>query len=209
MVTTVESDGRLGPVEEEGGHELYREDLSMLALVLAHREARRGSPVDHKAVMDLGKPLILVVVLLFGVLLLLILLDAQAFEVSSKHVAILKVVIHGSLMVGTRFLEHLVEDAPIRGTSRLLAIGSGDKIVHRGFTLALLVLLLPVVSFGASVGALGVLVLALSLVLIATEDGTNCFVANGVVGDDVHQLISYGGGVAAQLSDQLLAGSSR
>jgi hypothetical protein len=62
--------------EEKGGHELYREDLSTLAHALAHREARRGSPIDHKAIVDLGKLLILVVILLLWVLLLIVFLDA-------------------------------------------------------------------------------------------------------------------------------------
>jgi hypothetical protein len=48
----------------------------MLVLALAPREAHRGSSIDHKAVMDLGKPLILVAVLLLGVLPLVIFLDA-------------------------------------------------------------------------------------------------------------------------------------
>jgi hypothetical protein len=68
MVVTIESDGRLGPIEEEGGCQLYGEDLLMLLLALARRETRRGSPVYHEVVMDLGKPLILVVILLLGVL---------------------------------------------------------------------------------------------------------------------------------------------
>jgi hypothetical protein len=39
MVTTVERDARFGPVKEEGGRELYEEDLLTLSLALAHREA--------------------------------------------------------------------------------------------------------------------------------------------------------------------------
>jgi hypothetical protein len=72
----VEHDGGLGPVEEEGGYELHGEDLSMLALSLACGEVCQGSPIDQKAVMDLEKPLILVVFLLLRVLLLVIFLDA-------------------------------------------------------------------------------------------------------------------------------------
>jgi hypothetical protein len=75
MITTVERDSGFGPVEEQGGHELHREDLSTLVLLLACGEARRGSPIDYKAVMDLGKPLVLVTVLLLRVLLV-IFLDA-------------------------------------------------------------------------------------------------------------------------------------
>jgi hypothetical protein len=76
MVTMVERDGRFGPVEEEGGHELYREDLLTFSLALACGETHQGPLVDHKVVMDLEKPLILVVVLFLGVLLLVVFLDA-------------------------------------------------------------------------------------------------------------------------------------
>jgi hypothetical protein len=55
---------------------LHREDLPTLALALARGEAHRGSPIDHKAVVDLRKPLVLVTVLLLGVLLLVVFLDA-------------------------------------------------------------------------------------------------------------------------------------
>jgi hypothetical protein len=76
MVVMIESDGRLGPVEEEGGCQLYGEDLSTVSLALARGETHRRSLVYHEAVMDLGKPLVLVIILLLGVLLLVVLLDA-------------------------------------------------------------------------------------------------------------------------------------
>jgi hypothetical protein len=99
---------------------------------------------------------------------------------------------------------------PPPGSSRFFAVSSGDEVVSRGFTLALLVLLLLVVaSFGAPVGALGFLVLVLPLVLVTTKDGTNCLLVDGIVGDDVHQLIGSGGGVAAQLPDKLFESGSR
>jgi hypothetical protein len=88
------------------------------------------------------------------------------------------------------------------GASRFFAIRCGDKVVSRGFTLALLAL-------STLVGALGFLVLALPLVLVATKDATYCLLASGIVIDDVHQLIGSGGGVAAQLLGQLFASGSR
>jgi hypothetical protein len=77
---------------------------------------------------------------------------------------------------------------PLGGSSRLLAASGSDKVVSRGFALDLLVLLLllSVASFGAPVGALGFLVLALPLILVTTKDGTDRLLAGGVVGDDVH-----------------------
>jgi Flp pilus assembly protein TadB len=103
-------------------------------------------------------------------------------------VAVLEVVVRGSLVVGTRFFEHFVKNAPTGGSSRLLAVSGSDKVVSRGFALALLVLLflLPVASLGAPVGALGFLVLALSLILVTTKDGTDRLLTGGIVGDDVH-----------------------
>jgi hypothetical protein len=112
-------------------------------------------------------------------------------------------------MVRTRFFEHFVENAPTRGSSRLLAVSDNDKVVSRGFVLALLaLLLLPVVPLGTPVGALGFFVLALPLILVTTKDGTNHLLAGGIVGDDVHQLVGSDGGIAAQLSDQLFAGGA-
>jgi hypothetical protein len=76
MVITIEGDSRFGPVEEEGGRQLHGEDLLTLSLPLARGVMCRGSPVNHEAVMDFGKPLIFVVIFLLGVLYLVILLDA-------------------------------------------------------------------------------------------------------------------------------------
>jgi hypothetical protein len=137
--------------------------------------------------MDLRKPLVLVVIFLLRVLLLVIFLDAQAFKVPPQDVAVLEVVVRGSLVVGTRFFEHFVKNAPARGSSRLLAVSGGDKVVSHGFALALLIfLLLPVAPFGASIGSLRFLVLALPFILVTTKDGTDRRLASGVVGDDVH-----------------------
>jgi hypothetical protein len=79
---------------------LHGEDLSMFSLALAHRKACRGSSVYHEAVVDLREPLVLVVTL--GIFLLVVLLDAYAFKISSEHVAVLEVVVHGPLVVGAR-----------------------------------------------------------------------------------------------------------
>jgi hypothetical protein len=73
VVITVEGDGHLGPIKEDGGRELYGEDLSMFPLVLSCGEARRGSSVYHETVMNLEKPLVLVISL--RILLLVIFLD--------------------------------------------------------------------------------------------------------------------------------------
>jgi nitrate reductase NapE component len=64
-------------------------------------------------------------------------------------------------------------------------VSGSDKVISRGFALALLVLLLPIASLGAPVGALGFLVLTLPLILVTTKDGTNRLLVGGIVGDDV------------------------
>jgi hypothetical protein len=208
MVITVESDGHLGPVKEVEDRQLHRENLSPFSFALARREAGQGPSVDNKAVMDFREPPILVVAL--GIFLLVVLLDTYAFKVPTEHVTVLEVVVCGSLVVGTRLLEHFVEDAPAGGPSRFLAFSGSDKFVGRGLELSLLVLLLlSVVSFGASAGARGIIDLLLPFVLITAKDSANCLLAGDKVGDDVHQSVGGEGGVMAQLSDQLFAGGSR
>jgi hypothetical protein len=126
MVITVESDGHLGPVKEVRDHRLHRENLS---LELARREAGQGPSVDHEAVMDFGEPPILVVAL--GIFLLVVLFNAYALKVPTEHVAVFKVVVCGPLVVGTRFFEHFVKNAPAGGSLRFLAFGSSDKLIGR------------------------------------------------------------------------------
>jgi hypothetical protein len=66
-------------------------------------------------------------------------------EVAPKHSALLKGVLDGPLMIGTRLLEHLVEEiGTSEGFPRVLVLGSGDK-AHVGgvaFRLRLLLALL-------------------------------------------------------------------
>jgi hypothetical protein len=73
----------------------------------------------------------------------------------------------------------------------------------------LVLLLLVVVPLRDLVGACGILLLALPFVLVATKDGTNCLLAGGEVGDNIHQTVGSDGSVAAQFSDQLFAGGTR
>jgi hypothetical protein len=112
-------------------------------------------------------------------------------------------------MVGTRFFEHFVENAPVRGPSRFLTVSSSNKVVGRGLLFALLVLLLPVVPLRALARAREILFLVLSLVLVATEDGTNCLLTCGEFGDNIHQTVGNDGSAVAQLSNQLFACGTR
>jgi hypothetical protein len=158
--------------------------------------------------VDLRKPLVFVISL--GIFLLVVFLDAYTFKVSPEHVAVLEVVVRGPFVVGMWLFEHFVKNAPARGPSRFLAISSSNKVIGRGLELALLVLfLLPVVLLGNPAGAHGILFLVLPLILIATKDGTNCLLAGGEVGDNIHQTVGSDGSAAAQLSAQLFAGGTR
>jgi hypothetical protein len=124
-------------------------------------------------------------------------------------VAVLEVVVHGPFVVGTRFFEHFIKNAPAEGSSRFLTISSGDKVIGRGLLFALLIFLLVVVPLRASAGARRILFLMLPFVLVAAKDGTNRLLAGGEVDDNVHQTVGSDGSAAAQLSDQLFAGGTR
>src|SRR5688572_33415096 len=86
--------------------------------------------VDHAAVVDLGELLCLVI------LLLVVVVGSTTFrrwpglmEVAPKHDAFLKGVLDGTLMIGARLLEHLVEQVGPSG--RLLGVpvlNGGAKI---------------------------------------------------------------------------------
>jgi hypothetical protein len=45
--------------------------------------------------------------------------------------AVLEIMVRGPLMVGARFFEHFVEDAPAEGSSRFLALSSSNKLAGR------------------------------------------------------------------------------
>jgi hypothetical protein len=158
--------------------------------------------------MDLGKPLILIVSP--GIFLHVVFLDVYAFKVSLEHVVVLKIVVRGPFVVGTWLFEHFVKNAPTGGPSRFLTISSSNKVIGRGLLFALLVLLLlPIVPLRAPARARGILFLALPFVLVATKDGTNCLLASGEVGDNIHQTVGSYGSAAAQFSDQLFTGGTR
>jgi hypothetical protein len=102
--------------------------------------------IDHEAVADLGELSCLVIFLLCVVESLATLRGWPGLvEVSSKHGTLLKGVLDGPLMIGTRLLEHLVEEV---GTSRrfprVLVLSGGDKVHVDGvaFRLRLLLALL-------------------------------------------------------------------
>jgi hypothetical protein len=163
--------------------------------------------VDHEEVMDLGE-------LLYFVALLLVVGMAFAtfhrgpglMEVAPKHDALLKGVLDGTLMIGARLLEHLVEQVgPSRRLPRVPVLGGGDKIYVSGaaFRLRLLLSLLVRVVLSGRLG--DVFLLAFLRLLVLTEDGLDRLLTGGELGGDVHQLARPGGSLANQLAHQVMA----
>jgi hypothetical protein len=157
--------------------------------------------------MDLGELLCLVA------LLLVIFLAFATFrrglglmEVAPKHDAFLKGVLDGTLVVGARLLEHLVEQV---GTSRRLlkvpVLGGSDKICVGGvaFRLRLLLAFLLCDALGRRLG--DVFLLASLRLLVLPEDGLDRLLTRGKLGGDVHQLARPGGSLATQFAHQVAA----
>jgi hypothetical protein len=140
--------------------------------------------VDHEAVVDLGKLLCLVV------LLLVVVVGSATFcrwpdlvKVAPKHDTLLKGVLDGPLMIGAQLLEHLVEGiGTSRGFSRVLVLSGGDKVCVGGVAFRLRLLLILLLGITPS-GRLGnVFRLAALGLLVLPEDGLNRLLATGELG---------------------------
>jgi hypothetical protein len=118
-------------------------------------------------------------------------------EVAPKHDTFLKDVLDGTLMIGARLLEHLVEQVgPSGRLPRVPVLGGGDKICAGGiaFRLRLLLGLLLCAALGGCLG--DVFLLASLRLLVLSEDGLNRLLTRGELGGDVHQLARPGGSLA-------------
>jgi hypothetical protein len=163
--------------------------------------------INHETVVDLGELLCLVA------LLLVVVVASATFcrgpglmEVAPKHDAFLKGVLDGTLMIGARLLEHLVEQVgPSRRLPRVPVLGGGDKICVDGvaFCLRLLLGLLLRAVLGGRLG--DVFLLASLRLLVLPEDGLDRLLTRGKLGGDVHQLARPGGSLATQLAHQVAA----
>jgi hypothetical protein len=125
-------------------------------------------------------------------------------EVASKHDTFLKGVLNGTLVIGTRLLEHLVEQVgPSKRLPRVPVLGGSDKICVGGvaFRLRLLLGLLLHAVLGGRLG--DVFLLASLRLLVLTEDDFDRFLNRGELGGDVHQLAHLGGSLATQLAHQV------
>jgi hypothetical protein len=127
-------------------------------------------------------------------------------EVAPKHDAFLKGVLDGTLVIGTRLLEHLVEQVGPSGRFlRVPVLGGGDKIYvgNVAFRLRLLLGLLLRAALGGCLG--DILLLASLRLLVLPEDGLDRLLTKDELGGDVHQLARPGGSLATQLAHQVAA----
>jgi hypothetical protein len=160
--------------------------------------------------VDLG------VLLCLLILLLVVVVGPATFrrwpglvKVAPKHDALLKGVLDGSLMIGARLLEHLVEEISTpRRFPRVLVLIGGDKVRVGSFAFRLRLLLALLLRATLS-GRLGdVFRLAALGLVVLPEDGLNRLLARGELGGDAHQLARPGGGLATQLAHQVAAGGA-
>jgi hypothetical protein len=163
--------------------------------------------VDHEAVVDLWELFFLVAPLIAVALVLAIFRRGPSLiEVMPEHVALFKGVLDGTLVIGARLLEHLVEHVGPSGRSpRIPALGSSDGICFNGvaFSLRLLLALLLCAMLG---GRLGDVFLLPSLrLLVFPEDGFDRLLTRGELGGYVHQFTCLGGSFASQFAYQVPA----
>jgi hypothetical protein len=127
-------------------------------------------------------------------------------EVAPKHDAFLKGVLDGTLMIGARLLEHLIEQVgPSGRLPKVPMLGGSDKICIGGVTFRLR-LLLGLLLHAALGGRLGDVFLLASLrLLVLPEDGLDRLLTRGELGGDIHQLARPGGSLATQLAHQVTA----
>jgi hypothetical protein len=138
--------------------------------------------------VDLGELLFLVALLLVVVLAFATFCRWPGLmEVAPKHDAFLKGVLDGTLVIGARLLEHLVEQVGPSGRLPWVPVlGSGDKICVGGVALRLR-LLLGLLLCAALSGRLGEVFLLPSLrLLVLSEDGFDLLLTRGDLGGDVH-----------------------
>jgi hypothetical protein len=170
------------------------------------RGVRHLPTVDHETVVDLGELLCLVALLLVVVMAFATFRRRPGLmEVTSKHDAFLKGVLDGTLMIGARLLEHLVEQVgPSGRLPKVPMLGGSDKICVGGvaFRLRLLAFLLRA-TLGRRLG--DVFLLAYLRLLVLLEDGLDRLLTRGELGGDVHQLAHPGGSLATQFAHQVAA----
>jgi hypothetical protein len=126
-------------------------------------------------------------------------------EVAPKHDTFLKGVLDGTLVIGARLLEHLVEQVgPSERLPRVPVFDSSDEIRVSVVVLRLRLLLRATLG-----GRLGDVFLLPSLrLLVLPEDGFDRLLTRGKLGGDVYQLARLGGSLAPQFAHQVSAGGA-
>jgi hypothetical protein len=152
--------------------------------------------------VDLGELLYLVALLIVVVMAFATFRRGpDLMEVAPKLDAFLKGVLDGTLMIGARLLEHLVEQVgPSRRLPKVLVLGGSDKICVGGiaFRLRLLLAFLLRAALGERLG--DVFLLASLRLLVLPEDGLDRLLTRGELGGDVHQLARPGGSLATEFA---------
>jgi hypothetical protein len=163
--------------------------------------------IAYEAAVDLRELLFLVALLLLVALVFVISRRGPSFmEVAPEHDAFFKGVLDGTLVIGARLLEHLVEQVgPSGRLPRVPVLGSSDKICVNGVALRLRLLLglLLRATLGGRLG--GVFLLSSLRLLVLPEDGFDRLLTRGGLGGDVHQFARLGGSLAPQFAHQVSA----
>jgi hypothetical protein len=171
------------------------------------RGVRHLPAVDHEAVVDLRELLFLVALLLVVALALAIFRWGPGLmEVAPEHDTFFKGVLDGTLVIGARLLELLVEHVgPSGRLPRVPVLGSSDEIRVSGVALCLR--LLPSLLLRAVLdGCLGgIFLLPFLRLLVLPEDSLDRLLTRGKLGGYVHQLARLSGGLAPQFAHQVSA----
>jgi hypothetical protein len=165
--------------------------------------------VDHEAAVDLRELLFLVAVLLVALVLATFHRGPILMEVAPEHDAFFKGVLDGTLVVGARLLEHLVEQVGPSGRLPWVPVlGSSDEIRVSSVALCLLLLLdlLLRAMLGGRLG--GIFLLPLLRLLVLLEDGFDRLLTRGELGGDVHQFARLCGSLAPQFAHQVSVGGA-
>ena len=153
-----------------------------------------------------------------SILLFVLIAMRDAIVVLPEHLALLEGVVDRALVISTRLLKHVVEQATTasRGASRSFTVRGGSEgllgvlyrpqsaLVRWDRLLSLPPPLLFLGGVGLDVAALrGRIVLALARLVI--EDGTNRLFAGSEVGGSVEQLVGINGSASRELMHQIPA----
>jgi hypothetical protein len=162
--------------------------------------------VNHEAAVDLRELLFLVALLLVALVLATFRRGPGLMEVAPEHDTFFKGVLDGTLVVGARLLEHLVEQVGPSGRLPWVPVlDSSDEIRVSGVELCLRHLLGLLLRATLGGRLRDVFLLPLLRLLVLSEDGLDCLLTRGELGGYVHQFARLGGSLAPQFAHQVSA----